>query len=92
MSGLAGPALIAIGGLGVLAQAVRFVRVTMPGNYGRNPGFGAFESMAMPWWIVLCVGVAIQGSMKAGAVTFLVGLFGLGLTAQLLDRLFGRSP
>lgn len=92
MPGFAGPTLIAIGALGVVARAVHFVRVTMPENYGRNPGFGAFEAMAMPWWIVLCVGVGIQGSLRAGALAFVAGFIVLGLTAHLLGRLFGRSP
>jgi hypothetical protein len=91
MSTIAGSALIAIGSLGVIVRALHFVRVTMPENYGRNPGFGAFESMALPWWGVLCGGVGFVTSVKAAAVTFFVGLFTLGLVAQLLDRLFGRS-
>lgn len=83
--------LVAVGGAGLLFAAVTFVRVTLPHHYGSNPGFGAFESSAAPWWFVLCVGLGLRaGSWRTGILTFVVGFLALGLAAQLLARLFGR--
>ncbi|MCH1571910.1 MAG: hypothetical protein L7S64_11250 [Longimicrobiales bacterium] len=83
-------ALIVIGSIGMIVGTVRFVRVTIPNNYGSNPGFGVYEAACSPWWLCLSVGVAARTSPGVGAVLFMLGLFGLGFFAQLLGRLFGN--
>ena len=86
-----GIALVAVGGAGMFLRSVSFVRVTLPSNHGSNPGFGAYESMVMPWFLTACVGVAILAPTWSWAVgLFVVGLFGLGFVANLLARAFGR--
>lgn len=83
--------LLAVGAAGLLFAAVTFVRVTLPHHYGSNPGFGAFESAAAPWWLVTSVGLGLRaGSWRTGFVAFLVGFLALALVAHLLARLFGR--
>ena len=84
--------LVAVGVLGVSLRTVEFVRVTMPENYGSNPGFGAYESMCLPWWVLGAVGVGLAaGSWQAGALTLATGLLVLGVLSHVLGRLFGRS-
>lgn len=85
-----GIALIGIGVLGMVIKTVEFVRVTIPDNFGSNPGFGVYETMSFPWWAAVSIGVGIMASWKVGLVGFAVGLFALGLFAQLLGRVFGR--
>ena len=86
-----GWALVGIGGLGVVLKSVEFVRVTIPHNYGSNPGFGVYEMMAFPWWGAGSFGLGVLTSWQVGAACFVLGLFTLGLAAQLLGRVFGRS-
>lgn len=83
-------ALLVIGSLGIVERSVHFVRVTMPYHYGSNPGFGAYETSCLPWWLVLSIGAGLVTSPRAGVVLFVVGLFGLGLVAQFLGRVFGN--
>ena len=90
MTSYLGISLIAIGALGVLYKTVEFVRVTIPGNFGSNPGFGAYESMTMPFWLAGSVGLGFMTSWGVGAGCLAVGLFTLGFFAQLLGRVFGR--
>jgi hypothetical protein len=84
-----GISLIAIGALGVLYKTVVFVRVTIPGNFGSSPGFGAYESMTMPFWLAGSIGVGILTSWPVGAGCLALGLLALGFFAQLLGRVFG---
>ncbi len=84
-----GIALVGVGALGVVFKTVEFVRVTIPGNYGLNPGFGAYETMTAPWWAAICLGLGVVVSWKTGLALFALGLFGLGFAAQLLGWLFG---
>lgn len=84
-----GIALVGVGALGVVFKTVEFVRVTIPSNYGLNPGFGAYETMTAPWWAAMCLGLGVVVSWKAGLALFALGLFGLGFVAQLLGWLFG---
>ena len=86
-----GWALVVIGGLGVVLRSVEFVRVRIPHNYGSNPGFGAYETMALPWWGVGSFGLGVLTSWQVGVACFVLGLFTLGVAAQLLGRVFGRS-
>ncbi len=85
-----GIALIGIGVLGMVIKTVEFVRVTIPDHFGSNPGFGVYESMSFPWWASVGIGVGITASWRIGLVGFAVGLFALGLLAQILGRVFGR--
>lgn len=89
-SGYIAIALIVVGALGALAQTVRFVRVTLPANYGANPGFGAYEVTVIPWLAVGCVGVALSTTWLVGLSAFLVLTIGSGLFAQLLAVLARR--
>ena len=83
--------LVTIGVLGVSLRTVEFVRVTMPENYGSNPGFGAYESMCLPWWALGAVGVGLAtGSWLVGWLALVSGLFVLGIGSHLLGRLFAR--
>ena len=86
-----GVALVAIGVVGVVLKTVEFVRVTMPNNHGLNPGFGAFQTMALPAWVAASIGVGILTSWKVGVVCVVVGFLTLGFLAQLLGYVFGRS-
>ena len=91
--GIVAVALVIVGVLGVSLRTVEFVRVTMPENYGSNPGFGAYESMCLPWWALGAVGVGLQaGSWRLGGIALVSGLLVLGVASQLLGRLFGRRP
>ena len=85
------PVLTVMGALGVLVSAVRFVRVTLPQNYGSNPGFGAFESSALPWWLLASVGIGLRSGWRTGVLTFALGFIALSVLALLLGRVFGRS-
>lgn len=86
-----GCVLIAIGAAGFVVRSIQFVRVTIPGNYGSNPGFGAYESMVLPWFIVGVAGLAIVlGSWTWVLVAIVIGPFALALASQLLGRVFGR--
>ena len=82
-------ALLVIGTLGMVARTAHFVRVTIPHHYGSNPGFGAYETSCLPWWLILSTGVGLATSARVGVALFVFGLFGLGLFAQLVARLFG---
>ena len=75
----------------MLWQTVHFVRVTIPHNYGSNPGFGAYEVTVIPWWGVGCIGLGALTSWGVAAACLAVGLLALGFIAQLLGRLFGNS-
>ena len=68
-----GIALVGVGALGVVFKTVEFVRVTIPGNYGLNPGFGAYETMTAPWWAAICFGLGVVVSWKAGLALFRSG-------------------
>lgn len=83
-------ALLLIGATGVVHSAIRFVRVTLPHNFGSNPGFGVFETSALPWWAAGSIGVGLLTSFRAGAVTFALGIVVLSLSGQLLGRIFGN--
>ena len=54
---LLGYALVAIGAAGFVTRSVEFVRITIPDNYGSNPGFGAYESMVLPWFAAGFIGL-----------------------------------
>jgi hypothetical protein len=83
--------LIVGGAVGILIRTLEFVRVTLPENYGVNPGFGCYESMIAPWYALVCVGVGLlTASWVVGGVALLIGLFASGFLAMLLGRLFGR--
>ena len=90
MLGYLGIALVGGGVLGLVVKTVEFVRVTIPNNFGSNPGFGAYETMSFPFWAALSIGVGILTSVKVGLVCFAVGLFSLGFFAQALGLVFGR--
>jgi hypothetical protein len=84
--------LLMLGGLGVYCKCIAFVRVTLPQNYGSNPGFGQFETMCLLWVAGLCIGLGlIMQSWLWGFVSFGIGFFLLGLLAMLLARLFGSD-
>ena len=86
-----GCVLIAIGATGFIVRSLEFVRVTIPGNYGSNPGFGAYESMVLPWFVVGVAGLGILlGSWRWVLVAIVVGPFALALVSQLLGRVFRR--
>lgn len=74
----------------MIVRTVLFVRVTIPHNYGSNPGFGVYESACLPWWLALSVGVGLMTSLGIGAAMFVLGLFGLGFFAQFIGRVFGN--
>ena len=81
-----------IGTLGVCYQCVKFVRQTIPENYGSNPGFGCLESMVMPWFATACIGLGLfMQSWVSGAVVFAIGIFCIGFLAMLLGHLFGGA-
>ena len=82
--------LVAIGSLGMIVRTLQFVKVTIPENFGSNPGFGAYESSCWPWWFALAVGVGLMTSFGVGAAMFVLGMFALGFVAQLLGHLFGN--
>jgi hypothetical protein len=82
-------ALLLIGVLGMVARTAHFVRVTIPHHYGSNPGFGAYETSCLPWWLILSTGVGLATSLRVGAAVFVFGLFGLGLFAQFVARISG---
>jgi hypothetical protein len=90
MTSVLGWGLVFLGGIGVVARSVTFVRVTMPANYGRNPGFGAYEASALPWWILGAVGVGLVSSVRAGLVAGAAGIVVLSVLAHALGHLFGR--
>lgn len=82
--------LLSVGVVGFVVQCVRFVRVTLPENFGSNPGFGALEVMVAPWLIIGSVGLGlVLDSWKWGGIVFGLGMFSTGLLAMLLGRLFG---
>jgi hypothetical protein len=85
-----GIALIGIGVLGMVIKTAEFVRGTIPDNFGSNPGFGVYETMSVPWWAAVSIGVGIMASWRVALVGFAVGLLALGLFAQILGRVFGR--
>jgi len=82
--------LLAVGAAGMVVRSVTFVRVTLPANYGSNPGFGAYETMVAPWWLLLCAGLGLLTSVRVALVVFFLGVPALGVVAQLLSRAFGR--
>lgn len=83
--------LVAIGAVGFFARSIQFVWVTIPGNYGSNPGFGAYESMVLPWFMVSAVGLGVVlGSWRWLLLAIVVGPFALAIIGQLLGRLFRR--
>jgi cobalamin synthase len=65
--------------------------VTIPENFGSNPGFGAYEVTVLPWWLLVSIGVGRLTSVWIGVVCMVVGWFALGFFAQLLGRVFGGS-
>ena len=73
----------------MIVRTTQFVRVTIPENFGSNPGFGAYESSCWPWWFALAAGVGLMTSFAVGAAFFIVGFFALGFVAQILGRFFG---
>jgi apolipoprotein N-acyltransferase len=83
--------LFVVGGAGLLWKTVHFVRVTIPENFGSNPGFGAYEVTVVPWWLLVSIGVGSLTSGWIGAVCMVLGSFALGFFAQLLARVFGGS-
>lgn len=81
--------LIMLGAVGYVVRTVEFVRVTIPENYGSNPGFGAYESMVLPWFAVGFLGVGLLlGSWLWAVVPIIIAPFALGIIALLLGRLF----
>jgi len=89
--GIVAGVLVTVGVLGIGLRTVEFMRVTMPENYGSNPGFGAYESMCLPWWALGAVGVGFAaGSWQAGGLALASGLLVLGVLSHVLGRLFGR--
>lgn len=83
--------LIAVGAMGIVARSVTFYRVTIPQNYGSNPGFGAYEVTVIPWWLLVCVGLGLRTSLLIGWASFFLGVFGLGFLGQLLAVAFRRT-
>ena len=81
-------ALVGLGGVGIIAKSVTFVRVTLPENFGANPGFGAYEVTVVPWWAVACVGIGMPTSLLIGWVSLVVGAFALGCLGQALAIAF----
>ncbi|MES0370816.1 MAG: hypothetical protein ABUK11_00920 [Mariprofundaceae bacterium] len=82
--------LLTVAVLGFAFQCLKFVWVTLPENYGSNPGFGCFEMMVMPWFAGACIGVGLlMQSWIWGVTVFVVGIFTLGFFAMLLTALFG---
>ena len=65
-----GIALLGVGALGVVFKTVEFVRVTIPSNYGSNPGFGAYETTTALWWAAMSLGLGIVVSWKVGLALF----------------------
>ena len=89
--GIVAVLLVVVGLLGVSLRTVEFVRVTMPENFGSNPGFGAYESMCLPWWSLGAVGVGLwTGSWRLGWWALASALLVLGIGGHLLGWLFGR--
>ena len=87
----AGLVILIVAVTGFAIQCVKFVRVTLPENYGNNPGFGCFEMMVMPWLITGCVGTGLMmQSWKWGMAILIAGFFLSGMFAMLLARLFGK--
>jgi hypothetical protein len=82
--------LIAVGAVGIVVRSVTFYRVTIPQNYGSNPGFGAYEVTVIPWWLLVCVGLGVRTSPLVGWASFIAGAFGLGFFGQLLAVAFRR--
>ncbi len=83
-------ALLVIGGLGVCWQCVVFVRKTLPENYGSNPGFGCLETKVLPWHVITTIGAGMMlKSWSWGIGILVLGIFGYGLIAMLLGKLFG---
>ena len=58
----------------MLVRTVQFVRITIPENFGSNPGFGAYESSRWPWWFALSAGVGLTTSFRIGVALFVLGL------------------
>lgn len=86
-----GIALMVVGGLGLVARSVEFVRVTLPANYGSNPGFGCYETMVLPWFACGCAGAGLLlSSWRTGLGALVAGLLLLGFLGQLLSRVFSR--
>ncbi len=84
--------LLIVGSLGAGYKCVTFAKVTIPGNYGSNPGFGRLEMMVMPWLAGACLGLGLfMQSWIWGVGSFGVGVFFFGFLAQLLSRLFGAA-
>lgn len=82
---------LGIGAVGIAWGCVRFVLVTLPAHYGTNPGFGAFESSVMGWWLLACVGIGLlAGSARTAALAFPAGFVVLALLGMALGRVFGR--
>ena len=83
--------MIFIGATGSGYQCLVFVRDVLPQNLGKNPGFGCFETMLMPW-VASCaigLGLAIQ-SWQWGAAFLAVAIVSSGFLGGLLSRVFGR--
>jgi hypothetical protein len=84
-----GLALLIPGALGVFYQCAKFVRKTLPDNFGNNPGFGCLEVMVLPWFSLSCIGAGLLSrSWLWPIVIFPVGLFATGFLATLLARKF----
>ena len=82
--------LLIPGVLGVFYQCVKFVRKTLPDNFGNNPGFGCLEVMVLPWFSAICIGVGlVTQSWMWPIVVFGVDLFSIGVLATLLAQIFG---
>ena len=85
-----GVVLLVVGAAGFVLQCVKFVRVTLPENYGGNPGFGALETRVAPGFAIACLGLGLAlGSWKWGLIVFGLGMFATGFVAMALARLFG---
>jgi len=85
--------LLIVGGVGAARQCVIFIKETLPGYYGENPGFGCLEAAVAPWHAIGCLGLGlVLESWPWGVLIFGTGLFCYGLFAMLLSRLLrGRQ-
>lgn len=84
--------LLVIAVPGFCYQCVVFVRKTLPENFGNNPGFGCLEMMVQPWFLIGCVGAGLALHSWVWALAlFGVGIFAVGLLAQLLAHIFGAK-
>lgn len=83
--------MIGLGVVGWVVRSVGFVRVTLPKHFGSNPGFGAYETLVVPWFTAICIGLGLVfGSWPWALIPMGLGFFALGFVAMALGRLFGR--